>query len=278
VIRSALFVPAHREGWVEKAIAAGSDAVILDLEDSVPAADKDAARSRIAGAVAMLVEAGVTALVRPGKLDDLEACKVDGLDGLVLPKIETVGEVGRYAALGPAHAGLVVTLETAPAYLAAADLAHAPRVFGLFAVSSKGGDAQRDLGYRPTPSGLETLYIRSHAVLAARAARLPHILTGPWQEVADLEGLQERSQVDRDLGFTGGVLIHPAGVAIVNQAFSPSAEELEYHLGLVSVYEEAQRDGAGAVLYRGEHIDAAHYRTSRELLAGARQLGLLGGS
>ena len=71
------------------------------------------------------------------------------------------------------------------------------------------------------------------------------------------------------------MLIHPAGIPVVNAAYSPSAEELDYHLGLVSAYEEAERNGIGAVDYRGDHVDAAHYRTSRELLASARRLGLL---
>jgi citrate lyase subunit beta / citryl-CoA lyase len=275
VIRSALFVPAHRDGWVEKAIAAGPDAVILDLEDSVPPSQSEKALELADAGVASLVEAGVAALVRPREPADLGRLPAEGLSALLLPKIDTLDQVERYAGLAPEGAGLVVTLETASAYLAAAELARAPRVVGLFAATGKGGDAQRELGYRPTPAGLETLYARSRAVLAARAARLPHILAGPWQELADVDGLREQAAIDRNLGFTGGVLIHPAGIPVVNEAYSPSTEELDYHLGLVSAYEEAERHGVGAVDYRGDHVDAAHYRTSRELLASARQLGLL---
>ena len=91
MIRSALFVPAHREGWVEKAAAAGPDAVILDLEDSVPGAEKDAARARIADAVAFLGTTPVSALIRIDGPGDLEACVIDGVAALLLPKVEVPG-------------------------------------------------------------------------------------------------------------------------------------------------------------------------------------------
>ena len=272
VIRTALFVPAHRDGWVEKAVRAKPDAVILDLEDSVPPSEKDAARALVGASVATAAAAGVVAMVRPADADDLDACVVEGLTALVLPKIGTAEDIKQYAA-ADAAVGLVVTLETALGYLNAAELARAPGVIGLFAATGKGADVQRELGYRPTPAGLETLYYRSHAVLAARAARLSHILSGPWQELADLDGLRERCSFDRSLGFTGAVLIHPGGVAIANEAFTPGPEELEYHHGLVEAYEEAARAGIGAVDYRGDHVDAAHYRTSLSFLEDARRAG-----
>jgi citrate lyase subunit beta/citryl-CoA lyase len=282
VIRSALFVPAHREGWVEKAVAAGPDAVILDLEDSVPEAEKDVARSRIEEAVAFLDSTPVTATVRIDGHGDLDACVVQGVAALVLPKVDSADEVRAVdtavdelessRGLPRGGIGLVVTLETAAGYLAAAELARAPRVTGLLAATGKGGDVQRELGYRPTPEGLETLYVRSHAVLSARAARLPHVLTGPWQDFRDLDGLRKQAAFNRTLGFSGEVLIHPSNVEIVNEAYAPTAEEIDYHRGLIAAYEAAAAGGAGAVDYRGDHVDSAHYRTSREFLerAGAR--------
>jgi citrate lyase subunit beta/citryl-CoA lyase len=277
VIRSALFVPAHREGWVEKALRAGPDAIVLDLEDAVPDTEKDAARALVGAGVATVAEAGVVPMVRPGDPGDLATCVVEGLAALVLPKIDTAGDIERYATATARATGIIVTLETALGYLNAPELARAPRVIGLFAATGKGGDVQRELGYRPTSAGLETLYIRSQAVLAARAARLPHILTGPWQDLEDLDGLRAQAAFDRDLGFTGEVLIHPAGVAIANEAYSLTAVELEYHVGLVSAYEEAQREGIGAVIYRGAHVDAAHYRTSLAVVEDARRAGRLEG-
>jgi citrate lyase subunit beta/citryl-CoA lyase len=171
----------------------------------------------------------------------------------------------------------VVTLESAAGYLHASELLRAPRVAGVFAVNGKGGDAQRDLGYRPTPSGLETLYYRSHAVLAARAAGLRRLLVGPWQDIRNLDGLREEARFNRSLGFTGEVLIHPAGVPVVNEAFGPNEQELEYHLGLVAAYEAAVARGEGAADYRGDHVDAAHYRLSLELVEQARRPERAGG-
>jgi len=262
---------------VEKALRAGPDAIVLDLEDAVPDSEKDTARTLVGAGVATIAAAGVVPMVRPGGLHDLEACVVEGLEALVLPKIDSIENVVLYAAALDRSTGIVVTLETALGYLNAAELARAPRVVGLFAATGKGGDVQRELGYRPTASGLETLFIRSQAVLAARAARLPHILTGPWQELEDLDGLRQQAAFDRDLGFTGEMLIHPAGVEIVNEIYSLSAVELEYHAGLVAAYEEAQREGIGAVIYRGAHIDAAHYRTSLAVVEDARRTGRLDG-
>jgi citrate lyase subunit beta / citryl-CoA lyase len=282
VIRSALFVPAHREGWVEKAVAAGPDAVILDLEDSVPEAEKSTARARIAGAVELLRSERVTAIVRINGPDDLETCVLEGVDALVLPKIDaaaqvdaiarTVGELEAGRGLPARAIGLVVTVETAAGYLAAAEIARASRVTGLFAATGKGGDVQRELGYRPTPEGLETLYARSRAILAARAARLPHVLTGPWQDFHDLDGLRRQASFNRDLGFSGEALIHPSNVEIVNEAYAPTEEEVGYHLGLIAAYEAAAANGEGAVDYRGDHVDAAHYRTSREFVERAGAL------
>jgi len=102
-IRSALFVPAHREGWVEKALAAVPGAVILDLEDSVPAAERPAAREQVRAGIATAAAAGVTVTVRPngwgsGEAEaDLDACVVEGLDALLLPKVDGVGELEGFA-------------------------------------------------------------------------------------------------------------------------------------------------------------------------------------
>jgi citrate lyase subunit beta / citryl-CoA lyase len=278
VIRSALFVPAHREGWVEKAAAARPDAVILDLEDAVPEAEKNAARERIGEAVALLrsTPVSVTIRINAGTPADLDASVIEGVSALVVPKADSVEQVERLALavgereaardLPPRGIGLVVTLETAAGYLAAPELAGAPRVTGLFAATGKGGDVQRELGYRQTPEGLETLYVRSRAVLAARAARLAHVLTGPWQELHDLNGLRRHAELNRNLGFTGEAVIHPSNVEAVNEVYAPSAEELEYHRGLIAAYEAAAANAEGAIDYRGDHIDAAHYRTSREFV------------
>ena len=287
LIRSALFVPAHREGWVEKALRASPDAVILDLEDAVPGEQKDAARKLLGGALGLLAAGETSAIVRPNAFEsgeteaDLDACVIDGIDALLLPKVDSAGDVAHFVqavasleqqrGLPSGGIAFVITLESASGYLNAAELARSPRVAGIFAATGKGGDVQRELGYRPTPAGLETLYYRSHAILAARAARLPHVLAGPWQDLEDLDGLRSHAGFNRDLGFTGEVLIHPSGVGTVNEIYAPSAAELEYHLGLVAAYEAAVERGIGAVDFGGDHVDAAHYRTSLAFVERARR-------
>ncbi|MBX6377953.1 MAG: HpcH/HpaI aldolase/citrate lyase family protein [Clostridia bacterium] len=291
-LRSLLFVPGHKASWADKALASGADGLILDLEDAVPNAEKEGARCTVRESLARLRRQSTVALyVRPNAWEtgmagfDLDAVVCAELDGLFLPKVYTVEDVLRFdtllayfeqrEGLPVGRIELVVCLETAASYYRAYELARAcPRVACLAAPPGKGADVQRELGYQWTEENLETLYYRSHAVLAARAAGHAYILGGLWQDIRDLEGLRREATRNRQLGFTGEVVIHPSHVPVVNEIYSPTAEELAYYRGLVQAFEAAERAGSGAVNYEGAHIDYAHVKTARQVLELARALGL----
>lgn len=284
--RSILFVPGHKPAWIEKALSAGADCIVLDLEDSVPADLKAGARQTVAESIAAVRARNthVGLFVRVNPLDtrltggDLEAVVVPGLTGVFAPKISTATDVLRYDALLDHFeernrvSGLqyIVPVEMIGAIQHAREIAVAsPRVGAMIGPTAEHADIARAVGYQWTPEGDETLYLRSRILLACREADI-HPLTGLWERLDDLAGLKAFAEKGRQLGFRGMIAIHPSHVAAVNEAFSPGAEEIEFHEGLVAAYQRAAAAGHGAVRYRGVHIDKAHADTALEWLAHAR--------
>lgn len=273
--RSILFVPGHRPRWADKAIAAGADCVVLDLEDSVPAAEKETARTTVAESITRVRETNgeVGLFVRVNPLAtrltgaDLESVVVPGLTGIFAPKIERATDVLQYDALldhfemrnGVEGLEYIVPVETVRAIQNSRKIASAsPRVGAMIGPSAEHADIAREVGYEWTPEGLETLYLRSRVLLACREAGI-HALTGLWEDLENLDGLREFAVRGRQLGFRGMIAIHPTHVATVNDVFSPSREDLEFYRGMVEAYEKAEAEGVGALRYRGLHIDKAHY-------------------
>lgn len=273
--RTLLFVPGHKVDWVDKALNTGADAVVLDLEDSVPAAEKERARLLVRESIERIrkTDAGVGVLVRVNGLatkltgGDLEAIVGPGLDGIFAPKIEYATDVLRYDALldhfehRNAVSGLqyVVPVETVPAIQNCREIALAsPRVGAMIGPTAEHADIAREVGFEFTPEGLETLYLRSRVLLACREAGI-HALTALWERLEDLAGLRTFAEFGRQLGFRGMVAIHPKHVAVINEVFSPTADQVEFYEGMVTAYDQAAAAGLGALRYRGLHIDKAHY-------------------
>ena len=290
-LRSLLFVPGNKAAWMEKAPQYGADALILDLEDSVPYADKDTARLLVRQAIDHLSARGHTLFVRINPLesdmtgDDLGAIVCTGLTGLLPPKVETVDDVQQLDTLLahfehregmlPGSIELIPMLETAKGIRNAYDIALAsPRVVSIAGGAGKGGDTNRSLGYRWSREGMETLFIRSKVLLDARAAGIDYPLVASWFDVGDLDGLIADAQRNRQLGFSGMLLIHPSHVAPVNQIFTPSAEEVAYYKGLLEAMKAAEAQGTAAVTYEGAMVDIAMVRTAEEILEFARAVGV----
>jgi len=285
-MRSILFVPGHREGWPAKAVAAGADGVILDVEDSVPADLKAKAREVTAQSIGALAAGArkVGIYVRLNALetgmtgDDLEKVAIPGLDGVVLPKNygardivacdALISHFERRNGVLPGSIEILPSLETAQAYAECEKiLAASPRVATLFAGAAKDADVSRAIGFQFTPQGLETLYLRSRAVLATRAAGRQFPIIGVWQDLKDPEGARAHFQQNRQLGFTGQVLIHPSHIAMANEIFMPSAQEVQFYAGMIETFERAEAQGIAAVQYEGQHIDYAHVKTARQVIA-----------
>lgn len=283
--RSMLFVPGHKPSWADKAIVSGTDAVILDLEDSVPATDKADARKTVRETIDRLRSQGVRAdvWVRPNSVDsglfgaDVEQVVTDGLSGLFLPKVFSAEEIVRIDAivshieerdgLEPGSIGLIVSFETAIAMAHCEEIAAAsPRVSSLLGATGPNADVGRELGFEFTPEGLETLYLRSRIILAARAAGLHHPVSGVWQDIADLDGFRRFAEDNRRLGYRGIVLIHPSHVAAANEVFTPSAETVDHCRRMIAAFREAEAQGSAAVDFEGQHIDLAHVKTAEGVI------------
>ncbi len=290
-MRSILFVPGHKEGWPEKAVAAGADGIILDLEDAVPAAMKTQAREIVAASIRTLARSSrrVGVYVRLNALetgltgDDLEKVAIDGLDGVLLPKnygprdiIACDALITHFERKNGVPAGrieIVVSLETAQAYSQCeAILAASPRVATLFAGTAKDADVSRSIGFQFTPGGQETLYLRSRALLAVRASGRQSSWVGLWQDLKDPEGARAFARHNRELGFTTLVMIHPSHIAVANEVFSPTEQDVIFYQGMIDAFETAEAQGDAAVLYEGQHIDYAHVKTARQVLELHREL------
>ncbi len=290
--RSMLFVPGQQASWVEKATAAQPDAIILDLEDAVPESQKDLARVTVASSIDAVHQRARGDLsdvwVRPNAWEsrraggDVEATVRPGLSGFVLPKVYGRDDVLRFDAL-VSHCEirsgliensirLIPVLETAEAMAQCEEIAAAsPRVASLVAIAARDGDASRALRCGFTDDGLETLYLRSRALLASRAAHHQFALCGLWQEVRDLEGLTRFARREHTLGYDGQLVIHPSHVEPVHQVYTPSAQMIELYEGLIEAFSVAEAEGKGAVEYRGQHVDRAHYQTARAIVERARR-------
>lgn len=289
--RSMLFVPGNRPAWIEKAVEYKSDCIILDLEDSVPDQEKIAARP--------ITKAGVKALKAKGQavnvringfatgltLDDIEGVLCPELDGVTLPKVETAADMKELDALlthlekrmGIPVGSIETPLgcETAKGMRNIYEIAiSCPRVKRVTLAAGPGGDAARAIGYIWSKEGMETLYLRSKAILDCRAAGVQYPMVSSWWNIKDLEGLERDARWNRQLGYRGQTVIHPSHVPVVNKVYTPSAEEVAFFKGLIQAMEEAERKGIAAVTYKGDMVDEAMVKTAREMLEFAKSIGL----
>ncbi|WP_033828867.1 HpcH/HpaI aldolase/citrate lyase family protein [Bacillus andreraoultii] len=285
-IRSMLFVPGSKMVWFDKIPSYHADAIILDLEDSVPNDLKEKAREDVAFSMKELHKQGQRVYVRINKgpycfnMNDIEAVLQEELEGIVLPKVEgpedidlvtsIISEIEYKKGLPVGMTKLIPTLETARSIQFAYEIAEKKRVTAIAGVSPKSGDVERSLGYQWTEEGIERLYIRSQVVVAARAANVQPI-GGLWQNVHDLAGLKQAAKGNRQLGFTGEMIIHPSHVPVINDVYSPTEKEVQYYKGMIQTFNEAVKEGKAAVLYEGEHIDYAHVKSAKAYLELAEQ-------
>lgn len=247
--RSYLFVPGNRSERFAKAAAAGADAVIIDLEDAVPPAEKSAARE----AAAAWLASGNTALVRVNGADsdwfdeDLRLASQPGLVGFVLPKAERLESLASAAGrLGDGRV-LLPIIESAAGFAYLGQLAAAPRVRRLMFGSV---DFQVDLGIEG--EGEELLYFRSRLVLASRLANLERPVDGVTVAIDDETALKQDAIRSRRLGFGGKLCIHPRQVPVVNRCFHPTPEEVAWARRVVAATQAA---GGAAVALDGRMVD-----------------------
>ena len=271
--RSLLFVPGHRRSMVDKALALDAlDVALLDLEDGVPLAEKDAARRLVTDALAR-PRGGPLRFVRVNRVGsaelerDLEAIARPGLDGILLSKVERADEV-LAVAMRARGVRLIAAIESARGLLAAPAIAAASsQVAGLMFGAE---DYANDLGLTVALEGeaREMRYARAAVVVAAAAARVA-AFDGVWVDIPDLVGLRRDALLARQLGFRGKSLIHPSHIAIVDEVFSPGEGEVAWARRVVAASEEAARDGRAAVALDGRLVDPPVVERARRVLRAA---------
>jgi len=283
--RSLLYVPATAARFVAKAADRGADAILLDLEDSIPPERKADARAALAEAVATLVAArGDRArpeiLVRINRawrlaVPDLEAAVIAGVDGLCLPKVDgadhlaaidqVVGELEAERGLPTGRIRYFVLIETAKGVSEARAIAKASR--RTAAISLGGEDLAADLGL-PEPDPLVLAPYNADILVAAREAGvLPLGYPGSIAEFSDLEAFRRGAEQGRREGFEGGACIHPAQVPILNAAFAPPEAEIAHAEALLTAFEAALAQGSGAVSFEGKMIDKPIVDRARRVIA-----------
>lgn len=277
--RSLLYVPAHLPRFVAKASTCAADAVLLDLEDSVPAELKVHARDGLGAAVTALKAARLEVLVRvngPLRLmvPDLNAAVAAGADGVALPKLrgashlEAIDEL--LSTLEDEHGvevgttRVIAMIETPRAFEAMASIARAsPRVAGLML---GGGDFALHCGSEASPDVLRVP--KQMLVIAARAAGVqPLGLVGTPDELSDLDAFEQMARHSKEMGFAGATCIHPSQVAPLNRAFAPSERDVQQAQAQVEAYETARAAGHGAARVAGKMIDAPVIERARRVLA-----------
>jgi citrate lyase subunit beta / citryl-CoA lyase len=256
-VRSWLYVPGDRPDLAEKAFTGDADAIVLDLEDGVAVERKGLAREHVARLLRAPLPKPAWVRVNPaGSADaaaDLDAIGGAAVAGVRLPKSEAPDAVREVADGLPAGAGLHCLLETALGVERAFELARAHPAVTALALGE--ADLRAELG---ATSDEALLYARSRCVIASAAAGLQPPVQSVWTDTRDLDGLRESTLRGRALGFVGRAAIHPAQIAVINEAFTPSDDEVRAARELVRGLEQARAaGGAVMVLPDGRFVDKA---------------------
>jgi citrate lyase subunit beta/citryl-CoA lyase len=268
--RSRLYLPGDAPKFFINAGLHSPDAVILDLEDAVAPAEKDAARILVRNALRSVDFRGAERMVRvnalPAGLADIAALAPHGVDVFVLPKVESAEAVAAaHACIQQAGAtsGLLATIETARGVQHAAEIASAP---GVVAMTLGLEDYAADIGAIRTRDGRESAWARGQILNAARAAGVQP-LGSVYADIDDAEGFLTWARGEQQMGFEGVACLHPRQIALAHNAFAPTPDEVAKARRIVAAYEEALASGLGAIAVDGRLVDAPVAARARKVLA-----------
>jgi citrate lyase subunit beta/citryl-CoA lyase len=284
--RTFLFAPGNHPRRVEKAFTLGADVVILDLEDSVPVPDKPATRRPVAQALARPRKCrGYVRVNAMGTLfcyRDLAETVGQGVDGVVLPKVESAADLHaidwllanleREKGLAAGTLDLIPIIETAAGIsridriLQARSLKPYSGVWRVQRVAFGAADYSHDLGLAPTHEEPELAHARARLVLASRAAGLEGPIDSPWFHFKDAEGFRRAVERSRRSGFQGRLCIHPDQVPVANEGYGPTVEEIAEAERIVAAFREAEARGVAAIQVDGQMIDYPVVHRAERLL------------
>ena len=286
-VRNPIFVPGNRRSMLEKATGFATDAVVADLEDSVPMAEKPAARVLVADMIPALAKSGQRVIVRVNSLDtgltgdEISAVVQPDVFAISVGKITSPDDISEYSGLldaAEANAGLpagqtllIPWIETAAAVLHAYDIARASE--RVVAITFGAEDYTRDVGIRRTASGEEVQFPRSLVALAAHAAGVTPLDT-PYVNFRDSTGLESDIAEAARLGYKGKFAIHPAQLEPIRRLFRPQPDEIEYARRVMAAWDATSADGRGSLDLDGAMVDVPVVERARNTLAEAAELGL----
>lgn len=284
--RTLLFAPGSRPELLSKAQLGDADAMIFDLEDSVPLNAKGEARKNIADALAAGLKKPMFLRISNPRAGDFmadlqvlaKASSLVNVAGVVLPKADDADDIQAVAkALKDVESkhnmqedtlSILPLIETCLGLRNGFDIAKAStRVIGMALASAEQGDFMVDLGGRWTPRSLALAYPRSKLVVDARAAGVQWLVDGVFMNLKDTDMLREECLIARELGFVGKMAIHPTQVDVMHTVFSPSELEVAYARGLIAAFRDGEARGVGAVKYEGMMVDYANVRLAERTLA-----------
>jgi citrate lyase subunit beta/citryl-CoA lyase len=271
MLRSLLFVPANVERFVRKAPETGADAVVLDLEDSVPESEKRDARAKLGWAAEevrsrsnQLLAVRVNSIGTPHFREDLRAVAEAGIEVVVLPKCDGPEDVFRMREVASevgATFRVIALIESPRGVLAAQNIASEEGVIGL---AFGKFDFALSMGALPS-SNLNVLVPRSLVAIAAKAHGLVVVDT-PYAALNDLEGLRAEALEAKALGYDGKFAVHPSQVPVINEVFSPSEEDVRWAEMVVEVLDQARKTGRASAELQGTMVDEVHYRIAKRVL------------
>ncbi len=278
--RSLLILPVNVPRFVEKAYLRGADAIVLDLEDSIPPGTKAESRKLVKQSIELAGRGGADVFVRvnnePSLLDDdVEASVHPGLHGIFMPKVESQRDVSRLEAhvlklesargMEPGRIKLSLHIESPTGLLRLEEIAAAsPRIESI---SLGMDDYCLSLSVEPSPGGSELFFPLCMIVTVCKAAGIGAIgILGSVAEFRDLGVFQKAAEAGRQLGCSGAYCIHPHQVQILNRVFSPSAEKIEYARRVVEVFEEGLRRGRASMTLDDRMVDTPIYKQAKVVL------------
>jgi citrate lyase subunit beta/citryl-CoA lyase len=287
VWRSLLYVPVNVEKFIDKAHARGADCIQLDLEDSVPGSEKDRARRLVPAAAAKVRRGGADVIVRINRplalaVRDIESSVGPEVDGLAISKVDGVshvrlldeltGEMEVKAGLPPGHTRFVVMIETPQAFFEMRQIATASA--RVIAMNIGGEDFALECGMDPSDEAL--FFPKQQMIIAARAAGvMPLGYIGTVADFSDWGRFRAMVRRSRGLGFEGASCIHPGQVAIVNEEYTPRAEEIAYAKRVLAASEQAAREGRASFKIDDRMIDIPVIQRAERLIARQRAIEAL---
>jgi citrate lyase subunit beta/citryl-CoA lyase len=288
--RSRLIMPANERKYVEKAHLRNADAVVLDLEDSVPVSEKVATRTVLKDSILLAGRSGSDVLVRVNNTSellkgDVEASVWPGLDGIFFPKVETgeqvrdldrlLTELEQKRGIPPGKVKISIIAETLKGYLNMEETVRASDRIDCLSLGTE--DFATNTGMELSEATYHGWLVpRMQIVFVARAySKLPLNLVGSMAGFGDTTGFEKLAILSYKHGFLGSSCIHPGNVEILNRCFSPTQEEIEHSRKLIDAFERSLAAGRASAAFEGKMIDYPHYEKAKQVLARSEKIEAL---